>query len=371
MNILIFSPSNLRAVDQQSQALLFKKMGHNPSLLTCLPEGLLHKHFQTHGFKAYSSNIKSAGILYFIKQIIFLVKFCRKNNIGLVCSHLQNCALIAGFAKYFMKAKVVYMRHHTDYVGIYNSPKEKLQNYFANTLSPKIIAISDEVKKQLLQEGVTAKKIVRINLCYNFDEYNADQTDKFDEVKNDITAGLTVLYAARLDPVKRHTLAFEVVENLLIENVDCKLICIGKGEIENELKRHVADKNLNANIIFKGFVTNVFDYIKASDILLLLSDTEASSHMLKEAGICGKTLIVCKQVGDFEDFIVDGENGFLVNKADPVKETVDILKKIHADKSWIDKMGQNLKKTVFQHFSINSNFAELYQQLFNEINLNK
>ena len=104
MNILIFSPSNLRAVDQQSQALLFKKMGHTPCLLTCLPEGLLHQHFQAHGFKTYSSTIKSAGLFYFIKQIIFLVKFCRKNKIDLVCSHLQSCALIAGVAKYFMKA---------------------------------------------------------------------------------------------------------------------------------------------------------------------------------------------------------------------------------------------------------------------------
>ena len=369
MNILIFSPSNLRAVDQQSQAVLFKKMGHEPILLTCLPEGVLHKNFQAHGFKTSSSDIKARGVIYFIKQIIFMVRFCKKNNIAVVISHLQSCAIITGFAKYFMKTKVVYMRHHTDYVGIYNSPKERLQNWLANTFSLKIIAISKDVELILRKEKVPDRKIVRINLCYDFDEYKNDFTNQFEQVKEEIKSNLTLLYVARLDPVKRHTLAFEVVEHLLRDKIDCKLICIGKGNIENELRQYIADRDLSANIVIKGFVTNVFDYIKASDILLLLSDTEASSHMLKEAGICGKTLVVCKDVGDFNDYIKPGVNGFLVNKSNPVPGAVEILKKINDNKTLISELGDNLKKTVYKHFSIESDFEELYSKLFKEMKI--
>ncbi|WP_460559043.1 glycosyltransferase [Ferruginibacter profundus] len=339
-------------------------MGHEPFLLTCLPEGILHKNFQAHGFKTFSSNIKARGVMYFIKQIIFLVKFCKKNNIAVVVSHLQSSAIITGFARYFMKTKVVYMRHHTDYVGIYNSPKEKLQNWLANTFSPKIIAISEDVKVMLLKEGVPESKIARINLCYDFGEYKNDFTDQFDAVKEEMKSNLSLLYVARLDPVKRHTLAFEVVEKLLSQGIDCKLTCIGRGNIEDQLRKYIAERGLEKNIIIRGFVTNVFDYIKAADILLLISETEASSHMLKEAGVCGKTLIACNGVGDFNDYLVNGENGFLVDKNNPVDETVNILKKINQDKSLITILGDNLKKTVYRNFSIDSNFEQLYSQLF-------
>ena len=125
MNILIFSPSNLRAVDQQSQAVLFKKMGYEPLLLTCLPEGVLHRNFQEHGFKTYSSNItNSRGVIYFLKEIYFLVKFCKKHKVDAICCHLESCAIISRFAKYFIKAKVVYMRHNSDFVGNNNSQRK-------------------------------------------------------------------------------------------------------------------------------------------------------------------------------------------------------------------------------------------------------
>lgn len=365
MKIVIYSPSNLRAVDQQSQALLFQKMGHQPVLLTCLPEGVLHKNFQSHGFQTYSSDIRNAkGVKYFLKEIQFLIKFCNEHNIDVVCCHLQSCALIAGVAKFFMKSKVVYMRHHTDFVGIYNSPKERLQNCLANTLSPKIIAISDTVNKILIKENVPHHKIHRINLCYDFGEYRNDFTEKADVIKTELRSPLTLLYVARLDPVKRHTYAFKIVEDLLAQNVECKLFCIGKGSLEGELNQYIADKKLGEHIIMKGFVTNVFDYISAADIVLLLSDTEASSHMLKETGLCGKSLIACAGVGDFNDYIIHGENGYLVNKENPIPETVKILKMISANKHIVPVLGENLKKTVYKHFSIDSNFESLYSDLF-------
>lgn len=365
MKILIYSSSNLRAVDQQSQALLFQKMGYEPILLTCLPEGILHKNFQKHGFKTYSSNITNArGIFYFLKEINFLIKFCNIHKIDVVCCHLQSCAIIAGFAKFFIKARVVYMRHHTDFVGIYNSPKERFQNWIANTLSPKIIAISNTVKKILIKENVPLNKIHRINLCYDFGEYRNDFTNKINEIKQELDSPLTLLYVARLDPVKRHTYAFEIVKELIAQGVECKLFCIGKGSLETELKQYIKDNKLGEHIIMKGFVTNVFDYISAAEIVLLLSDTEASSHMLKEAGICGKTLIACADVGDFNDYIVDGENGYLVNKENPIPETIEILKKIHSDKNILPLLGENLRNTVYKHFSIGSNFETLYSTLF-------
>lgn len=368
MNILIYYAQNARAVDQQSQALLFKKMGHNPILLTWLPEGDLHRNFKKNGFEAYSAeHVKGRSVVFFIRQAIYLARFCEEHKIDVIFSHLQNSAIVTGIARFFIKSKVVYVRHHSDYVGIYNSKKERVQNWFANKYSPKIIAISEGVKQQLIKEGVNEKKIVRINLCYDFKEYIGDTAGDYESIKSKIASDLTILYVARLDPVKRHKEAFKVVEGLLSKGINCKLICIGAGNIEVALRQYIADHNLGANVFLLGFVTNVFDYIKASDILMLISDTEASSHMLKEAGLNKKTIIVCESVGDFSDYIVHRENGFLVNRENPVPETIAILEKMAVDKVHLKEMGEKLNATINHHFSIEGNFDELYSRLFKDL----
>lgn len=370
MKILIYSPSNLRAVDQQSQAVLFKKMGHEPILLTWLPEGDLHRNFQKHGFATYSvEGVKGRRLVFFIRQAIYLARFCKQHNIDIVFSHLQNCAVITGMAKFFMKTKVVYVRHHNKFVGIYNSFKEKLQNKLANMLSPRIIAISKGVQQQLQAEGVPARKIARINLCYDFDEYADELTGAYENIRREIASDLTILYVGRLTAVKRHIKAFEVVEALTKRSINCKLICIGGGELEEELRQYIDSRDLGRYIILKGFVTNVFDYIKASDLLLLLSESEASSHMIKEAGMNRKTIVACKGVGDFDDYIVPGKNGFLVDKNDPVPGTVDLLEKLSKEKPVLENLGDQLYETVYRHFSLNGDFIERYNQLFKELNL--
>jgi len=370
MKILIYSPSNLRAVDQQSQAILFKKMGHTPVLLTWLPEGDLHRNFRQHGFETYSAeSVKGRRGVFFIRQVLFMIHFCKEHKIDVVFSHLQNCAIVTGLARFFMKTKVVYVRHHNQYVGVNNSWKERFQNWLANRLSPRIMAISRGVQEQLQREGVPLKKIARINLCYDFKEYAGESTNKYPEVKAAIASDLTILYVGRLTPVKRHILAFEVAKELRLKGINAKLVCIGGGELEAELKQYISRNDMEGYVELKGFVTNVFDYIKAADLLLLLSESEASSHMIKEAGINGKTIIACKHVGDFDDYITPGQNGFLVDKENPVPDTAAVLEELYRQKESLPELGRRLQETVYHHFSVEGDFPERYSQLFKELNL--
>ena len=176
MNILIYSPSNLRAADQQAQAELLISLGHKVFLLTWATAGILHKNFEALGAAAHSSyNVKGKSIFFFVKQAIFLSNFCKKYQIDAVFSHLQSNAVVAGLAKYFVKSKFYYMRHNADYFTLNASAKSSFLNKMANLLSPEIIAISNNVKHELLKEGVNERRIHRINLCYNFSHYETER----------------------------------------------------------------------------------------------------------------------------------------------------------------------------------------------------
>ncbi len=365
MKILLYSPANARAVDQQSQAVLFKQMGHEAILLTWMPWGILHENFVAAGGCAYSSGVKGRHLFFFFRQIRFLIRFCRQQQINIIISNGQGCAVVAGIVKYFIAVRTVYERHNTGLYGeqLKNSLKDRMLNWLANRLSPHFIAISGKVKDQLIKENIAVKRIHQINLCYDPAQYNNDNTGKELEIKNLYKADLLLLYIARLVQRKRHELAFEVAQKLVTDGIDCKLVCIGHGESRDELQQWITENNMQDTIILTGHVANVFDYIKASDIVMLLSISEASSHIVKEAAFCGKTVLVCRGVGDFEETIISGYNGYLVDRENPVEETVGILKNIVQDKISLTGLSENLLKTVTAEFSI-AGVKEKYIQLF-------
>src|SRR5437868_12614882 len=225
------------------------------------------------------------------------------------------------------------------------------------------MAISNAVKKQLVIEGVSEKKIRKINLCYDRSQYNNDIAGKENEIRTKFDCKLLLLYVARLVEMKRHVLAFEVVKRLADEGLDCKMICIGDGDHKDNLLQQIEMMKMNDKIFLQGWVSNVFDYIKASDIVMLLSASEASSHVVKEAAFCNRTVIVCKSVGDFEEIIHNGENGFLVDRERPITETVEILRNIYNDKSKLAMMSDNLLRAVQDQFSMEA-VKPGYEELF-------
>lgn len=363
MNILIYSPSNLRAADQQAQAELLISLGHKVFLLTWLPPGVLHQNFTALGAIACSSaHVKGRSIFFFIRQAAYLAGFCKKNKIDIVFSHLQSNAVVAGMANVFVNARFFYMRHNSDYFSLNKSFKSTFLNKAANLLSPQIIAISNNVKQELVKEGVNEKKIHRINLCYNFKHYQTERLYNSAAIREENAGDIVLLYIARLDALKRHILAFETIRQLCAEGFNCKLICIGEGPYRQKLEQWIQTNKLQENIILKGFVPNVFDYIEASDLLLLLSSSEASSHATKEAGICNKPVIVCRGVGDFEEYISNNENSYLVNKENPVSDTVVLLRRLIKEKAALQSVGFKLHDTIEKTFGLN-NVKEQYRQI--------
>lgn len=363
MNVLIYSPFNLRSPDQQAQAELLLSLGHKVILLTIAPEGALHKNFEALGATAYSSaHVKGRSIFFFCKQAYYLIYFCRKHKIDAVFSNLQSNALIAGLAKPFIKARTFYFRHNADYYTLRKSSKYNFINRWANKLSPAIIAISDNVKTELLKEGVSANKIYRVNLCYNFNYLLKEITGKSEKIKQRAGGGFILLYIARLDIFKRHELAFEAIKQINKLGLSCSLVCIGEGNRRKILEEWIKNNNMEGKIFLDGLVENVADYIKATDMQLLLSYSEASNQSIKEGAYFKKPAIVCKGVGDFESYIINNQNSYLVDKEDPVTETVNLLSYLIMYKDDLTIKGDLLYQTVLEKFSLD-NVKPQYESL--------
>jgi glycosyltransferase EpsD len=351
MNILIYNPANYSAKDVEALAEAFIKKGESMYLLTQSGRGDLHNNIDNIGGKSFV--VKKISRFYYLRQIFFLIKFCRANKIDVVYSNLQQCSIIAIWAQFFIKAKVITWRHHSDSVYLFGNWKEKLFDKLINTFSKKIIVISNYSYNHVKNiEKVPSSKIDLINLGYNFNHFAKPTTFDVEKLKQQYSAKLLLVIVGRLIPLKRVDLAINTLSNLVSSGYDIKLLILGTGILKDDLQRRIIEKKLTDKAILIGHINNVVDYIAASDLLIHTSNSEASCHMPKEAGILSKPVLVCNDVGDFEDYIVDNFNGIFISKENTGAELESKLKDVYEGRIDIEKLGHELRNTIEDRFSI-------------------
>jgi L-malate glycosyltransferase len=333
--------------------LLLKK-GYKVILLTTCEKGPLHAIAEEMGViteqvSAHSNN----KLKYYIKNLRKLNSVIKKYKVDIVIAHQQKPALIAGLLKKILSFKLIYVRHNSDEDYLSFPIKARWLNRIVNSLTSEKVAPSGIVQKFWIEkEKVNARSIHRVNYGYNFNQYELPDLAMATKIRAQYPAALLIISIARLVPAKRHKEMFLIVRKMRELGVDCKLICLGEGPLKSELSSNIKKMDLDASVHLLGRKENIFDYIAASDLFLHLSTTEASNSAVKEVGLCSKPVIVCKGVGDFQEYIIDKQNSFLVSKDDPVPEVCSILNEIAAGIIDKEAIGKQLYDTVINIFDI-------------------
>ena len=78
----------------------------------------------------------------------------------------------------------------------------------------------------------------------------------------------------------------------------------------------------------------------------------ADGVAIKEAGLVSKPVIVCKGVGDFENYIIHDKSGFLVDQHKFTEECIEIISQNFDRAEFLSAMGKSLSQSVFDQFSI-------------------
>lgn len=355
-NILFFTCFNSRSIHLESSVMYFKNRGYNVFFLTTCESGQIHKELISRNIVVDVINIeKSNGLIYFYKMIKYLITYSRKNKIQFIYSHLQIPNLISSSARFFINAKVFNVRHNSDVIELSGTFKEKFIEKIINKLSNHIIAISDKVKTQLVEnENVNPSKIHRINNGYDFSEYEKLSLGEkeFLNIKAKYSCDLLIVSPGRLITTKRHEITIQGVKTLLLKGHHIKLLILGDGPELESIQKIIIDHDLSKNVFLLGYHENISDYFKAADVVALLSESEASSNIVKEAGYFEKPVIVCENVGDFSDYIENGKSGYLLSKRDPLAQFIECVGSIYIDRSDSVMIGAALRKLVLDEFDI-------------------
>ena len=169
----------------------------------------------------------------------------------------------------------------------------------------------------------------------------------------------------RLIGSKGLLLLLEVWSELVEHNRDIQLVLVGTGagshdSCESELRAYVKSHNLEDSVLFTGEVSNVNEYLQASDIFVFPSEHEGFSLSLVEALACGLPSVVTA-VGEAPELIENYKTGILVNPKDKqdLKGALNWL--LHHKDSWAAMKQQARQRG--EQFSLET-IADRYYELF-------
>ncbi|MDD5433191.1 MAG: glycosyltransferase [Candidatus Pacebacteria bacterium] len=154
----------------------------------------------------------------------------------------------------------------------------------------------------------------------------------------------TVVYVGRLAKEKN---LFNLIE--AISELKLKLVLIGKGPQENDLKIFAKEKN--ANVEFLGAVANerLPEILNQFSIFVLPSFYEGSPKALLEAMACGLVCLACNVEG-IKEIINHKENGYLCQtNSQSIKSS---LSELLNDQALQNKISQNARETILEKFCL-------------------
>jgi glycosyltransferase involved in cell wall biosynthesis len=186
-------------------------------------------------------------------------------------------------------------------------------------LSHQTIAVSREVKRQMNWPFAQKKMVVihngrtianlhtreeaRAYLCARCPALLPYQNDFWS-----ITIG-------ELHPVKRHDAVIAAMKELVAREPSTRHIIMGGGEQEADLRKQISALGLEENVFLLGAVDEAAQYLKAGDMFVLASRSEAMAYVIVEACIAGLP-VVATSVGGIPEVIDHGTSGLLVSLQD-------------------------------------------------------
>ena len=344
--ILFYSSIPSQSRDQLMLMQDFKKKGHkvyfiNRSISPFFKNSC--EFFKIHYFEYKAGHLPS---------LFYLLWKCYSLKIDTLYSHLEPNNFLAVVAQYLTRTKVTICRHHSNEASLYGFDKS-CSYRFTYKFACRVVVVSQCVKEYMvLHEKVNSNKIHHINLAYNFSLFpKADRKESLEIRETYGSPDILLVTIARLTKYKRVDKSIRVIDSLKEKGIFAKLLILGAGELEDELKTMVTQLKLEDQVYFTGYVTNVMSYLHACDYLLHPSVLEACCVVIKEAGLSKKPVIVCEGICGYH-YIHDRANGFLTEKDTFEHDASNIIQQTYKNSELLSNVGINLEKDVKRLFDI-------------------
>jgi glycosyltransferase involved in cell wall biosynthesis len=231
-----------------------------------------------------------------------------------------------------------------------------------------VIAVSEEVKNDLVRLGVTSAeriRVIQVGLDLEpFQLQGPERAGKRDRKRADwgIPEGAAVVtLVARVVPIKRVDRFLRVASRLADSDPRVHFVVVGDGELQDSLVDSPEARALDGRLHWAGFERDMPAVCFASDCVVLTSDNEGTPVSLVEAQAAGVPA-VSTRMGGAASVVQDGAGGRLVDREDEEGFAAAVLDSLARSGEY----GEGGRAHVVERFSLDrlaTDLAALYRGL--------
>jgi len=171
-----------------------------------------------------------------------------------------------------------------------------------------------------------------------------------------------IVLIAMGDLIQRKNYAASIKAIAKADNTKLHFLICGKGPLLDELKALARKLNVENQIHFLGFRTDIKELLQAADIFLFTTYQEGLPRSMMEAMAAGLPCVASKIRGN-TDLIEDGIGGFLREPED-IDGFAEAINKLAFSKGLRNSMGLSNLKTIirFDVENVKSEMKKLYEK---------
>ncbi len=228
-----------------------------------------------------------------------------------------------------------------------------------------IVAVSDEVKRKLLNAGVPENKIHLIRNGIDlrpFDNAQPSLRNESIKVKSPIV-GLI----GRLSIEKGVDIFLEAAARILTEQPSTKFVVIGEGPDRDKLESLIDNLKIRNSVSLLGRRTDMPSVYASLDIMVSSSRQEGLPIAILE-GMASRLPIVATAVGEVPTLISTGQTGVLVPPQDIsslASATVSLLQN-PAERQRLGSVARQLIEDEFSASRMTSDYLRIYEVISRE-----
>jgi len=263
--------------------------------------------------------------------VLKLARILVRERVEILQTHLYDAGLIGLLAARLARTPVVLLtRHYSDQVKISGTRFHLAIDRWLARSANRVIAVSHAVRNHMIsQERIDANHIEVVHLGFEFSRLSPSTEDgrrvrtEFG-LKNEFVIGCVSSFFR----TKGHRYLLIALNELVRNSPDVRLFLVGGGD-QSEVRELTRNLGLENYVIFAGHRKDAPACMRAADLVVHPSLSEAFSQVLIETMAVG-TPLVSTNVGGASEVITHDETGLLIPAADP-SAIVEAVQTLYSD----------------------------------------
>ena len=319
-------------------------------MLACQPRSVISERAHDHGIETFVMRLGGAFDIAGIRRLRALMQ---KQKIDIVNTHSSKDSWCAGLAaKLSTDVKAVRTRHLG--APIKSSFETRL---LYHVIPDAVVTAGEAVRKHVIERtGALPEAVVSIPTGIDLDMFDPEKADGA-RFRSDIGVGADdplVGTVGMLRVMKGLPYLIEAAADVIREAPETKFVIIGdiafESDIKERLAKQISSLGIEDGIIMAGYRSDMPNAMAGLDIFVLPSLVEGVSQVINQAAAM-KRPVIGTNVGSVYEQIIDGQTGFLIEKANSA-QIRDAILALLRDRERARRMGENGRKLVEEKFSL-------------------